>query len=363
MSKSVTPLESFTHLIENIPSWLVRLDELTAQVAEQNARFIRMSHCSEQLKRQKHNSTESLRPQEDMNMEGHSVIPNDLYLPPDPSHTCLSHASRSKAAANNALIAADIRRKRKSGSLQSKNSGHARYRTKSMIVVYYDSAIQEAFESLVRSIAGARNTLRKGKTTASFKARMSSLGMDDDAFSGAANFKMRTSKMMRPNVPRSQLEPELLNEDKSSCFEVADKSLETAQSLCEVAAHRFLRDGDCRLEIDGTRKNFQNCLELAQKEYGRLSIEEAEEKAKEAEAEAERQKPQDTPQEVETPVPVPMTMSAIEYVNEKMSPGIEAPAIRDINFPGTGTIEIDDGSDAESIHIDLSAIRRTSRRL
>jgi len=357
MSKSVTPLESFTHLTENIPSWLIKLDDLTAQVAEQNARFIRSSEFGEQLKKKKHNSTESLRPNDDDdNIEDNTAVPpTDKYIPPNPSHKCLSHASRPKAAANNALVAAEIRRKRKPGSGHSHASGHARYRTKSMVIVYYDSAIQESFEAVVRNIAGARNTLRKGKTTASFKARMASIGvgMDDDPFSGASKFKMMAPKITRPSMPSTRLGgPDLLSGGNMTPFEEADKDLETAQSLCEVAAHQFLRDGDCRLEIEGTRKRFQNVLDLAGKEVERLKEEEEQEKAKEATT-AEQQTngvtlTTDTPR-------------AVESVEERVQPKTEPPPPKQVNFTGTGTIEIDDGSDAESIHLDLSAFRRTRR--
>lgn len=357
MSKSVTPLESFAHLTENIPSWLSNLDDLTAQVAEQNARFIRNSELSESLKKKKHNSTESLRPNDgDDNIEDNTIIPpTDKYIPPNPSYKCLSHASRPMVAPNNALVAAEIRRKRKPGSGHSKASGHARYRTKSMIIVYYDSAIQDSFESIVRNIAGARNTLRKGKTTASFKARMASIGvgMDDDPFSGPTKFKMMAPKMMRPSMPSTRLGgPDLLNGGEMTSFEDADKDLETAQSLCEVAAHQFLRDGDCRLEIEGTRKRFQNVLELAQKEVGKLTEEEEKEKAKEA-AEAE-QKTDDIKMSTETP-------EVAEVVGGQVQPKMEPPPLKPINFTGTGAIEIDDGSDAESVHLDLSAFRRTRR--
>ena len=348
MSRSVTPLESFTHLTDNLPSWLLKLDNLAAQVAEQNARFIRISQFSQQLKK-KNNSTESLRPLDDDKVDDGTAAPTDVYVPPNPSHNCLSYSSRPKAAANNALVAAEIRRKRKPGSNHSNASGHAHYRTKSMVIVYYDSAIQEAFESLVRSIAGARNSLRKGKTSASFKARMASLGMDENPFSGAAKFKMMGPKMMRPGLPGTRLGPDHANNDQGSCFEDADKALETAQNLCEVGAHQFLRDGDCRLEIDGTRKEFESCLEVARKEVERLQAENAGEKAAEAAAE------QAKPVQAETPVEVPV---AVDDLNEKV---VERPSPKQINFVGTGAIEIDEGSDAESVHIDLSAIRRTRR--
>ena len=221
-----------------------------------------------------------------------------------------------------------------------------------MVVVYYDSAIQEAFESLVRSIAGARNTLRKGKTTASFKARMSSLGMDDDPFAGATRFKMMAPKMMRPGVTSSRLGPDLLSDSKGSCFEDADKDLETAQNLCEVAAHQFLRDGDCRHEIEGTRKRFEACLAVAKHEVERLQEEDTGEKAEEVVDD------QSTLGQLGIISRTPAPKDSVDVTVESK---LEPSPLKQIHLPGTGTIEIDDGSEVESVHIDLSAIRRTRR--
>ncbi|KAL6719095.1 hypothetical protein ACLMJK_003330 [Lecanora helva] len=349
MSKSVTPLESFTHLIDNVPVWLARLDNLTVQVAEQNARFIQVSQHSEQL-RKKNNSTESLRPIND-NLDEGNVVPNDVYAPPDPSYRCLAHASRPKVAANHALIAAEIRRKRKPGSNDSHASGHARYRTKSMVIVYYDSAIQDAFDSLVRSIAGARNTLRKGKISASFKTRLETLGVEDPC-SGATVFKMTGSKMITPSLPADRFGPDRLKKGDRSCFEDADQDLETAQNLCEVAAHQFLRDGDCRPEIDGTRKKFQHCLEVAKKEIEQLQAEEPEGTPREPKKEPPKVA------RVEKPAEVPVVL---DYMDEKMESKMQPEPLKQINLAGTGTIEIDEGSDSESVQIDLSTVRRTQR--
>lgn len=221
-----------------------------------------------------------------------------------------------------------------------------------MIVVYYDSAIQDAFEALVRSIAGARNNLRKGKTTASFKARMASMGMGgDDPFAGPSEFAMLNPKM------RGSLGLRDSPDSKMKEFEDADKDLETAQNLCEVAAHQFLRDGDCRLEIEGTRKRLEAALELAGKEVERLREEEEKEKekgAKEAKKakKAEKEIPILTEEKLEEKTPV------VEIVQENtMAPE----PVKQINFTGTGAIEIDDGSDAEEVFIDISAFRRARR--
>ena len=209
-----------------------------------------------------------------------------------------------------------------------------------MVVVYYDSAVQESFESLFRSIAGARSNLRKGKMTASFKARMASLGKEESSYPAVGEFSMLNPKMLRVGLRRRTLGPDFNTDAKLSAFDEADKDLEITQNLCEVAAHQFLRDGDCRLEIEGMRKKFENCRGLAKREIERLKEEEAQE--------------QEEKEVKEEQLPV------VQYVEAKVNP---PPPLKQINFTGTGTIEIDDASDTESVHIDLPAFRSRARRV
>ncbi|KAL2039966.1 hypothetical protein N7G274_007369 [Stereocaulon virgatum] len=364
---SVTPLESFTHLTDNLPSWLTKIDELTVQVAEQNARFIRASQFSDHIIQRKHNSTESLRPNDNDNGVPDPPtdlavvdIPADTYNPPNPSYKCISGVSRPKIAGTaNAHLIQELKRKRKPGSdAHSAASGRPRYRTKSMVVVYYDGAIQDAFENIVRSVAGARNNLRKGKVTANFKARMASMGLEDNPFSVGGEFAMLNPKMMRGGFTRTRMSPDIDGSKgaKLGGFDDADRDLEAVQNLCEVGAHQFLREGDCRLEIEGMRKNLQHVLEIATKEVERLTLEEEKEK------EAKRQETKDENKE-EIAVEQAKEGTPMVHIDEKkLEPSIEmSPPVKEINFTGTGTIEVDDGSDAESVHIDLSAFRRTRR--
>lgn len=224
-----------------------------------------------------------------------------------------------------------------------------------MVVVYYDGEIQNAFESLVKSIATARNLLRKGKVTATFKARMASMGAEATPFSSAGGdfAAMLNPKLIRSSgFSRTRLGPNMHGDSdvKMVEFDDADKDLETAQNLCEVGAHQFLRDGDCRLEITGTRTRFENVLEIARKEVEKLKLEE-ENGAKDTKENEVKEEDVTAAQSIET-----------LSVEKKMEPSPVVPTpIKQINIMGTGTIEVDDGSDAESVQIDLSAIRRTRR--
>ncbi|KAL9019857.1 MAG: hypothetical protein Q9185_002906 [Variospora sp. 1 TL-2023] len=323
-------LQSFTHLTDNIPDWLIKIDDLAVQVSEQHSRFVRLSQAdfTEIRLSKKHDSTESLRPSKD-NQD-------------DPAPLVLTRASASPrdipptSQPNNNLLVKEIRRKRKSGSADlSAASGPRRYRTRSLVIVYYDSAIQDAFESLVRNIAGARNNLRKGRTAASFKARMASMGMGDDDDDGYPTLdpKLMVKRVQRASPPR-----------ESPRFLQADEDLEAAQNLCEVAAHQFLRDGDCGEEIAGTRKRFEDCLETARAEVKKLQAEESQKTERLASDPA-----------TEPTKPVRAERGVVSLVAEK----VDAPVIPKIpTLTTNGAIEVDDDSDAASVHIDLTAFRR-----
>ena len=318
-------LESFTHLVDNLPPWLTKLEELSAQVAEQHARFSELTTATEiKLTRQKTGSTESLRTQEE---KAKKPGPHADATSEPPSTSNFPSSLQNKA--NDVLAIKEARRKRKPGSALSLASGPQKYRTRSMVIVYYDSEIQEAFELLVRKIATARNNLRKGKASASFKARMASLDMGSP-FISAGGERDLDSKL---GLPMKRTAPVAAN--SPSVFDTIDKDLESSQMACERAAHQMLRDGNCKEELLRTKNNFQNSLRLAQAEVERLREEEAQEAAKSP--------------AVEEPIVI--------EVEEKITP----PTMKPIEFAGVGTIEVDDISEVEAVQIDLSAIRRTRR--
>ncbi|MCJ1225637.1 hypothetical protein MMC12_002286 [Toensbergia leucococca] len=311
MVATIDPLGSFTFLIDNLPSWTTKLDELSVRVADQHSESVRITSTTSL--RKNHVSTESLRP-----------IENDGTAAKTTENPIPSHEKNPSIK--------EPRRKRKPTSLMSGASGPQKYRTRSMVIVHYDSIIQESFELLVRNIAGARNNLRKARTAASLKARMASLESD----AASDNFVVLSVKMMQPRLAENRTGPNVRNEHHSSAYDVIDKELEAAQNLCEVAAHQFLRDGDCSDEIEGTRTSFEMCLQVAQREAEIIRKDE-EQKALQQDQISEETRSFDIVEKVEEYMPKPIE-------------GVE-----------TGAIEVDDDSDASSIHIDLSALRRTRR--
>ena len=330
------PLASFTHLLDNVPSWLSKLDDLSTQVTEQHATFLQLTRSTElKLVRQKTGSTESLRPQDKIE------TPEDRRdKAVEVTVTSVSPDQPQHYQADDPPVVKEAHRKRKPASALSAASGPMKHRTRSMVIVYYDSGVQGAFESLVRNIAGARNNLRKGMAAASFKSRMNSLGMAGSPFTvGGGRKTIDPKSMLRRTNPTTS------TDGATSAYDVADKNLEKAQALCESAAHQFLRDGNCVDEIQGTKKNFESCLEVAKKEVERL-------RAEKEQMASEEETFEENGNEV----------NMEGAVHNNISSRVEPPTTKPVHFAGIGTIEVDDNADAESVHIDLSAIRRTTRR-
>ncbi|KAL9609568.1 MAG: hypothetical protein Q9167_005678 [Letrouitia subvulpina] len=337
MPESMDAVRSFTYLTDNIPLWLAKIDQVAAEAAQQHARSIRMSQSDFtkiRLSKKKHDSTESLRPPKDDIDDAHDATP--IFVTETPVQPGDTPPSSHPPVNSAAIVTKDIRRKRKPASANlSAASGPQKYRTRPMIIVYYDSAIQEAFDSMVRNIAGARNSLRKGKTTATFKARMASIGMGDELPDDPDTFDPHLL------VKKARRDP-LAN--SNTAFDAADKELEEAQNLCEVAAHQFLRDGDCNEEIGGTIQRFKSCLSIAEKEIGKLRAEESKER------DGQSRSPEGVPH-AEEPKAEDMPL-----VSNKM----EGPKIPTYST-NNGIIEVDSDSDAGSVQVDLTAIRRMRR--
>lgn len=318
---TMDPLQSFRFLADGLPVWISRLDELSVRASIHGPEYAQLYQATGFAHDKPTNcSTESLRPVE---KPDHDHVAVTATKPVTPERIAVVDPS-------NKHLFREARRKRKPGSVISGASGPQKYRTRSMIIVWYDSFVQEAFESLVRNIGSARNNLRKGKMQAGMKARMSSLG-DDEISIGISGFgNTLRPKMMQTKVTRVQSGTEGKVAQATAVFDTVEQELEAAQSLCEVAAHQFLRDGDCSLEIEGTRQRFEICLKIAEKEVDRLE--------EEAKMEKEKEEAEERAQNEE---------------NDRVA----------LFGNGDDVIEIDDGdeSDSSSIHVDLTAFRSTRR--
>ncbi len=264
----------FRFLRDKIPSWLASLDGIRNRVEERQKEASAGPSAAPPRRKQSNGSTESVRPkdQDGDDQLGYFVTPAMSPLSTHPPHTAQQQHAKL------------MKRKRKTASVISgQMSGVAKYRTRSMIVVYYDSDLQKAFEDIVRDIGVGRNMLRKGKLAARIEA-MANIGDDDDEEDGdddddADGINSASAVLAKMGYrPRIGLSPirstrtstwrtaQPAGPGTDECFDTADEALESAQSLCERAAHQSLRDGDCRIEIDAAKESFLKLLSLSEKQ-------------------------------------------------------------------------------------------------
>ena len=360
-------LQSFALLVDSLPQWQQRLDALSQQVTERHAEFTQLARTSSgqtrSIRKQKTGSMESLRPQDEVS-----------NIPEPPS---TAKATTKRSAPSTPPVRVDInpeskrlfqdyrlqsKRKRTSTSIISAVSGAQKFRSRMSLIVYYDSAIQESFEWLVRNISSARNNLRKGKTSASFKARIASMGMEESPFSGdRSDYSMRNPNV--PRLPRTQGKY-LVGGYSAEAFDQADRELEAAQSLCEIGAHQFLREGVCTDELSGTRERFDTCLRIAKEQQQTY------EDADKEKALADKQRKQsDSSKSTDSSktdvegieVDPNMAVDSLAIDNKFDVVKVDSIAVDSGLGFGTGEIEIDDDDDSHSFHVDLSAFRKTRR--
>lgn len=270
-----------------------------------------------------------------------------------PTSSAVERQKTQVAAAATAKARAALRRsqlgKRRNSATESMLTGDgpalaSKYRSKSLVIVYYDSYVQSFFEEVVKFVSASRNLMRKAKMAAKVAQikRMAELempedsseGSDEDFGNGVANFcppqlspsveqpdvvvKMNgdglkvadtesdhgAAKTKLPNDNANNTTPKISTsqdnakgsptpspllsgpfrpsmaawsslsqhgkqaetKQKSSILDELDKSLELVQSMCEHAAHQFLRDGDCSDEIVNIKERLMTTKATADKE-------------------------------------------------------------------------------------------------
>ncbi|KKY26988.1 hypothetical protein UCRPC4_g01335 [Phaeomoniella chlamydospora] len=341
-------LSSFVYLTENVPTWLTQVEELSAHTTKKHSEFA--AEYTRLLKHARPKKTKS--PSLVSNRSTEKVSEHEKTTPK--SHISSSypapgtHLELNPLDAGNKYLFANARRQKKTtggASMRSGASGSLKFRQRHAVVIYYDSYVQESFESMVKNIGIARNNLRKGK-----KARSLARGPMFPSFNPSANgFSFQTDKlsqnlmMAQVNInPKNNFSlptpPNSASDD--SFFDLADKNLEQAQSFCETAAHQFLRDGDSTLELRATKEKLEMVAELAKATVERLREEERVQKQlEEAEAAADKNE------------------------NEKQVDPLPIVDINPLAVPKTNTlaaIEVDSDGDGDD-DLDLSQFRAMIR--
>lgn len=268
-------LKAFQFISENIPTWIDLLESLEKKITAREDQVSRVPvPAHKQLK--KSGSNESIR----LSPAARDAALEVMSAPQDGDMARPLHGQ--DPAAN--------QRKRKTESVGSHDSIPSKYRTRSLIIVYYDSEIQKGFEEIVRNIGSTMHEIRKAKNSNRLAAVMIGGGWpglagaprSSDGHALLQSLRGGEGIISRPDVtPDGSIKP-------LEPLELAGLALEKAQSLCERGAHQFLRDGQCESEIIGTRDRFQEAKRIAEEQIARLSAERKEEHS------AEDHKPKDT---------------------------------------------------------------------
>jgi hypothetical protein len=242
--------KSFTFLHDSIPQWLQDITGLEEKVVAMQENMVKVSVSMSPFPKHPTDSNHSIR-QERMG-------------------TITEDAAPAQVAQMEPLGS----RKRKTQSvLSSPASGPSRYRPRTMVVVRYDGDMQKSFELLVRAIGTGRNMLRKAKMEAKMNelAALAGSSEDEDEADDDEEEAVMAKISYRPRMASMRARAAATRGGRhgagaaapTALFDVTDKTLEHAQSLCERASHVILRDGDCRTELGGMRKSFVDVLETA----------------------------------------------------------------------------------------------------
>ncbi|KAG4267455.1 hypothetical protein FPRO04_12893 [Fusarium proliferatum] len=291
-------MDALKNLVNNVPDWLQRLDDLSGQIdrrqAELGAVAAAEGKSAETKSLRNKGSTESLKPKDDPPVVHAEVQANEDILedgagdntaqtpvkPKTPKvHTPSPGSIRQQQEiikAAQARARAQGRKKRKSPSMMSNEDAPAAYRTRSMIIVYYDSYVQSFFDDLVRFVSSSRNLMRKAKMAARV-AQIKKLAEQDVSEGGSIDDALPSLRYMssRRFGPMSISRPGA-GDQPPDVYDKLDKGLEFVQSMCEHGAHQFLRDGDCNDEISKVQKRLTEILEMAKTEMERVEREEPE---------------------------------------------------------------------------------------
>lgn len=397
---------SFMHLVENVPVWLEQVRAISTYTKEKNAEFIaEYSRLVQAIrpKRVKSPSMCSIRSDKSRSVQLPDIDPAKEAALETPEPELIDPLT-----AGNRYLYADqtaAQRKRKSNaSMRSGASGPQKFRSKHQTVIHYDGYVQEQLDNMFKAIGVARNNLRKGKNAliVSRGFRLPNLSKRHEALTTPSIENIRSISKYRmggtgpPGAKFSLRQNSQQPQDgDEAAFLECDKVLEQVQTLCETAAHQFLRDGDCLKELNSADTNLTALIDVVQKTADSLKekakqqqeAEEAASAAQSDDAEGNRShsvsdldcpslltdkssiEPLNAHQHSISPKPpeLPSLTSTLEGMKTRpilpsVGTPLSAPAAC---MPTAGmTIEVDDGSDDGSSleeQIDLSQFRSTNR--
>ncbi|KAG7125214.1 hypothetical protein HYQ44_001454 [Verticillium longisporum] len=410
-------MDALKNIIANVPDWLKRLDDLGIQIDQRQAELAALGVSSTKSIKNR-GSTESLKLKDvadaDVSRDADQVgdvrettppreDKQDAAQPPSPNASntpsAIQRQTQQAVAVAQARARAQVKKRHRTDSIISADNAPAKYRTRTMIIVYYDSYVQSFFEELVKFVSASRNLMRKAKMAAKVAQirRLAELQSPEDEEDGTGELKpgsaadgenndplpslryMSTRRMgggprLPGSSPYSGNSPAgLLGEQEKDAYDDLDKGLEFVQSMCEHAAHQFLRDGDCTEEIGKIKKRLSDGKVLADKEMARVEredpalLKESGDAVKARTLRPASMRRELTPvKERTTPASSPMKLEVDDMlVAEKPVPVVAAKVVSpDVKLEAdNGPLEADDDEGVEDMEITPPKLQYRSTRM
>lgn len=349
---STDALGAFSHLQNNLPSWITRVSELAAHASAKHAEYTAAyrRHATYKPRRRKNSSVCSIHTDD--------LVP--IAQRQAPTSETLEAVTTTTFERDASVPVQTAGRKRGTDEAPSIDSSerYAFVSTRHNVIIEYDGHTQKVLEEIVRDIGIARNNIRRGKMgmiprggLRSTLLHKTSVGGGQPGENGSPLSALSYVRSTRTGggvvgVTGSGIR-------KESSFDFADKQLELAHGLCETAAYQVLRSGDCGTELDGVEEKFKMLLEMANNEVKRL---EEEKKQQEDEAKAQSEAQSESVEE-DAPAKPPLNPTAARLAR------LAAIAASKPTTTAPGTIEVDDASSISAESIDLSAFRSSRIRV
>lgn len=242
-------LQSLTNLLESVPGWTTKLEDIlqTSTQRQKEILFeVRPAGTPARSSRKLSKSSSLLSGQ---SSKDECEQRDGALVAQGKGDGGLLQARMHRMTQSDVLRLSQ--RKRKTASALSDLSGPPTFRSRTMVMVYYDGEIQKQFEMLVRGIGGSRNALRKGKMVAKVDAlSRTGSGSSSEASSSEDRATLMPNKFTYKTTRAVRVTSNLVNNNGTTeAFDRLDGLLEKMQAACERAAHQILRDGDCTIEL------------------------------------------------------------------------------------------------------------------
>lgn len=325
-------LAAFSHLAENLPTWINELSDLQLHTDAKRQEFIEdfKKHGTVKARRRKGSSLCSIRTDK-KKKEQAPPEPEEQVAPEQPNE-----------AAHGGPKSRNPRKRHHPDDSSAVSVNQSIASTRHNLIIHYDCHTQDLLTEMVKRISHSRNKLRAARRS---QGPPAGLGRGRLLSSRALRMRRMNNALLNSVVDSEEEDNGQTNSGAASDpdeppkldmpFESVDKMLEVAHSLCETAAYHFLRMGDCSKELHGIKESF-----ISSKDTSAAHVDRIKEHMKQYNlSEAEPKPPQ--PAQAESWKPKPAGENGVAQAS-------------------LGAIEVDDDDSTESAEpVDISAFRVT----